>query len=232
MVKPTKAVKTPEFAKIGIMGPSGSGKTLTSLKMAAGLGKKICVIDTETGKSQQYADLFKFDIVEIDKESDDLDPAALADTIRELVELSYDVVIIDSLSHSWKAVLRLVDKASQQYKDNKFMAWRIGDARQAKLSNAILGVSAHMICTMRTKQKYQMVKNEETGKVEVQCLGLVPIQGKEIDYEFHTLFRMTRDNTLHVDKASGDADHKFVGRVYSEPDDEFIKDLRTYLGVK
>jgi hypothetical protein len=52
--------------RLAISGPSGSGKTYTMLKIASDLGGRIALVDTEHGSASKYADLFEFDVLELD----------------------------------------------------------------------------------------------------------------------------------------------------------------------
>ena len=58
--------------RIAIDGPSGSGKTFTAMRLATSLGKKIAVINTESGAVQKYLGLkpdgveWEFDICELE----------------------------------------------------------------------------------------------------------------------------------------------------------------------
>jgi ATP-dependent protease Clp ATPase subunit len=60
---------------MALLGPSGSGKTLTALLIAAALGERIAVIDTERGSASKYAgelDVPDFDVLELESFSPQL----------------------------------------------------------------------------------------------------------------------------------------------------------------
>ncbi|MBM3892681.1 MAG: AAA family ATPase, partial [Verrucomicrobia bacterium] len=59
------AVKSQAKLRAALFGPSGSGKTYSALRMAAGIGGRIAVIDTERGSASKYADRFKFDTCQL-----------------------------------------------------------------------------------------------------------------------------------------------------------------------
>ena len=61
-----KATKEAAKLRLAISGPSGSGKTYTSLLIAQELGSKIAYIDTEHGSASKYADLFQFDVINME----------------------------------------------------------------------------------------------------------------------------------------------------------------------
>jgi hypothetical protein len=78
------------------LGISGGGKTYSALSIASHLGKSIAHIDTEHGSASKYADLFTFDTCELTS----FHPQNYIDAINA-ASGSYDVLIIDSLSHAW-----------------------------------------------------------------------------------------------------------------------------------
>ena len=80
-----------------ISGPSGSGKTYTLLKLATELGGPVALVDTERGSASKYADLFEFDVLELDS----YDPLRLIEIIDFAAANRYRVLCIDSLSHFW-----------------------------------------------------------------------------------------------------------------------------------
>ena len=59
------ATKEQSKARVALDGPSGSGKTYTALTIAAALGSRIAVIDTERGSARKYANEFAFDVLEL-----------------------------------------------------------------------------------------------------------------------------------------------------------------------
>ncbi len=63
----TKATKSSAKLRAALFGPSGAGKTLTALRIAAGLGGAIAVIDTERGSASKYADRFSFDVLDLER---------------------------------------------------------------------------------------------------------------------------------------------------------------------
>ena len=65
--------------RFAICGPSGSGKTYTLLQLATELGGPVALIDTEHGSASKYADLFEFDVLELDS----YDPVRLIEIIDD-----------------------------------------------------------------------------------------------------------------------------------------------------
>jgi len=63
-----RATKEQAKLRMGIIGPAGSGKTYTALLTARNLvpDGKIAVLDTERGSASKYADIFEFDVCELE----------------------------------------------------------------------------------------------------------------------------------------------------------------------
>ncbi len=100
--------------------------TWTSLTLATALadGQGVALIDTEHGSASLYADLFSFDVLELDT----FHPQKFIDALVEAEQAGYAVLIIDSLSHAWNGkggLLDVVDNiAVRKYKGNSFNAWK------------------------------------------------------------------------------------------------------------
>src|SRR6266851_9490374 len=96
----TKAVKYNAKGRVALVGPAGSGKSYTALVLAralAGPNGKIAAIDTEHGSLSKYADLFDFDVLELDSFS----PESFIEAVHAAEQAGYDVFLCDSLSHFW-----------------------------------------------------------------------------------------------------------------------------------
>src|SRR5260370_8021065 len=90
-----KALKHGAKLRLAICGPSGSGKTYTLLRLATELGGPVAVVDTEHGSASKYADIFDFDVLELDS----YDPRRLVEMIDAAAKSGYRVLCVDSLSH-------------------------------------------------------------------------------------------------------------------------------------
>lgn len=196
-----KATKEQAKARLALMGPSGSGKTYTALtvaKVLAGKHGKVAVIDSERGSASKYADLFGFDVVEMEEHSPD-------DYIRVIGEAQaggYDVLIIDSMSHEWsgkKGALELHDRATARSKSkNSFTSWMEITPKHNRFVDTILAYPGHVIGTFRTKTAY--IIEDVGGKQTPKKVGTNPIQRDGIEYEFDIVGEMDLANTLSVTK--------------------------------
>lgn len=196
--QPRRAVRQNLKARIGLLGPAGSGKTYTALAVATGLGERVCIIDTERGSSERYADLFTFDVVELPHFS----PEMYAMAIEQLASSgNYDVLVVDSLSHAWAGpggALEMVDEAAKKAKGNSYVAWRDVTPMHNRMVDAMLQAQCHVIVTMRTKTAYELV--DVRGKKVPQKIGLAPIQRDGLEFEFDLVLDLDIDHNATVSK--------------------------------
>lgn len=148
--------KTPLL--IGLVGPSGTGKTYSALRLATGFQRvnpgKIFVIDTEAGRSLQYADKFKFEHVPFGAP---FAPFDYIDVIKYCVDNGAENIIIDSTSHVWEGpggvleiqageLLRLGPKLQG-------LSWNLPKSQHRRLINTILQFNCNVIFCFRSKEK-------------------------------------------------------------------------------
>jgi hypothetical protein len=194
-----KAVKHESKLRLAISGPSGSGKTYSALAIGTGLGK-VALVDTEHGSASKYADIFEFDVMELDAP---YHPQRYVEAIHAAEAAGYDVVVIDSLTHAWAGqggVLSLVDDAAARSRSgNSYTAWKEGTPVHNMLVEAIVTSKIHVIGTMRSKTEYTLV-TDSRGKQAPQKMGMAPIQRDGFEYEFDIMFEMDIQNRAVVTK--------------------------------
>ena len=215
-----KATKEQAKLRLALFGVSGSGKTYTALRIATGLGGKIAVIDTERNSACKYSDRFDFDVCDAKKPS--------IENLKMFIEEArdYDVLIIDSMTHSWLELLQEVEKlAKTKFGGNTWSAWSEGTPKQMSLINALLDFPGHIIATMRVETNWTTVTNEK-GKVVPVRVGEAPKQGKGIEYEFDMLMQISPEHDALVIK---DRTGKYQDEVIQLPDEQFGKDLAEWL---
>lgn len=199
-----KASKAGARLRLGLVGPAGSGKTWTALEVASRFaqkaGSRVLVIDTERESSAKYADHFDFDLCPI---NDSYHPQHYVDALALGVAAGYRVIVVDSLSHAWNGkdgALSLVDNATKRSSSgNSYMAWRDVTPLHNALVDALTGVDAHLIVTLRAKTEY-VIEEDERGKKVPRRIGTAPIQREGLDYEFDVVADMDRDNTATIGK--------------------------------
>lgn len=216
-----KAIKTKSRLRLALSGPSGSGKTYTALQIARGLGGRVALLDTERGSASKYADLFEFDVAELDSFA----PENYIKAVQEAEKAGYDILIIDSLSHAWAGkdgLLEFVDKTAK----GQFSGWKEATPKQNRLVDAILGARMHIIATMRAKMSYTQEKDEKTGKSVVRALGMQPVQRDGIEYEFDIFGLLDQSNTLVIQKSRA---VELRGAVIEQPSPELGEALKAWL---
>jgi hypothetical protein len=195
-----KATKAAAKLRLGLIGPAGSGKTMTALRIAAGLGGPVAVIDTERGSASLYAGErgLDFDVIELDTYGVE----RFIDAIKAAADGGYATLVIDSLSHAWSGkggILEFVDNAGKRNQGGgNFGAWRDATPRHNSLVDAILGAPLHVICTLRSKVEY--VVENVGGRNQVRKVGLQPVQRDGLEYEFTVVGDVTQDHDLVVTK--------------------------------
>ena len=216
-----KATKEQARLRLALFGPSGSGKTFTGLRMAAGLGGTVAVIDTERGSASKYADRFEFDVLDLPEK----DIATYVQAITLAGKAGYAVLIIDSLTHAWHDLLGEVEQlARAKYRGNTWSAWSEGTPKQRALVDAILDFPGHVIATMRTKTEWTVT--EDRGKTKPVRVGLAPEQGKGIEYEFDLLMELTPEHIATIIK---DRTGKYQDQIIDKPGEELGRALSAWL---
>ena len=224
-----KAIKHESKLRLAIAGPSGSGKTYSALAIGTELGGNVALVDTEHGSASKYADLFAFDVLEMEAP---FHPDRFIEAIEAAGQAGYDVLIIDSLSHAWNGtggLLELVDQFAKRMKSsNTFAAWKDATPIQNRLIEAIVGAKLHIIATMRSKQEYvieQVQRGDRTISVPKK-IGMAPVQRDSMEYEFDVYLDMDIENSAIVQKTRCSA---LSGQVISKPGKPLADTLKTWL---
>ena len=222
-----RATKKDSKLRLGLIGPAGSGKTYTALTVAKHLGGRVALVDSENGSASKYANLFDFDVLELQSFS----PTDFVNAIKAAEQAGYDVLIIDSLSHAWSgkqnSALELVDGAAARSKSgNSFAAWREVTPLHNQMVDAMVGTNLHVIATLRSKTEYVIEENER-GKKVPRKVGMAPIQRDGLEYEFDVVGDMDWENRLIVTKTRCP---ELAGAVMHQPGKEFADVLKAWLG--
>jgi hypothetical protein len=195
--------------RLALIGVSGSGKSLGAINIAAGMGGKFVVIDTEHRSADLYANVAPYDVLVLDKP---FTPEKYIQAIQYCEAQGYDTIIVDSLSHAWSGeggALDMHDAATQaSASKNSYMAWKEITPWQNRLINTIIQSKAHIIATLRVKTHYDVV--DMGGKKKPIKLGLAPIQKEGMDYEFTTVLNLDKDSFVYT--SSKDRTGVFEGK--------------------
>jgi hypothetical protein len=219
-----KATKHAAKLRLAFVGPAGSGKTYSALSVATGLGGKIAVIDTERGSASKYADLFSFDVLELESFA----PEMFVEAIRAAEAAGYDIIIIDSLSHAWmgrEGALEQVDNYARKSRDNSFAAWRHVTPKHNEMVDAIVGSRCHVIATMRSKTEW-VVEKDKNGKSVPRKIGTAPIQRDGLEFEFDVVGDIDIENAFAITKTRCPA---LTGKLVDRPGAQIAEVLRAWL---
>jgi hypothetical protein len=204
-----KAERVKSKLRLGLAGPSGSGKTMSALKVAKGIGGPVCLIDTERGSGDLYANLYDYSVITLEPP---FKPDVLIEAIHAAEKAGFNVIIIDSLSHFWSDEGGILDQADKMQNSgkNRFTLWADLTPQHRRLVNALLNSPKHIIGTMRSKQEYAM-ETDDKGKASVKKLGLAPVQREGMEYEFTVFFDISQD---HYAKSTKDRTNMFRDEVF------------------
>lgn len=221
----SKASKKKSKLRMALVGPSGSGKTYTALAIATHLGQRVAVIDTERGSASKYADLFAFDVLDLETFA----PQQYVDALHAAASAGYDVVVVDSLSHAWigqGGALEQVDNiARRSQSKNSFGAWREVTPQHNAMVDAIVRAPLHVVVTMRAKTEYVLEKDDR-GKTVPRKVGIQPVQRDGLEYEFDVVGDLDENNSLIVGKTRCPA---LAGKVFARAGKDIASHLTAWL---
>lgn len=188
-----KAVRKRAKLRLALAGPSGSGKTHSALLIAAGLGGRIAVIDTERSSASLYSHLVDFDALELNPP---FAPERFIEAIHTAAKAGYSVCVIDSITHEWDGAGGCLESneelAHAKFKGNTWAAWNETTPRHRAFIDAILQTPMHVIVTLRSKTETV----QEGGKVKK--LGMKAVQRDGVEYEFTTVLDLEHDRHYAV----------------------------------
>lgn len=214
-----KAERKQAKLRLALSGPAGSGKTWAAIKIAAGLGGKFAVIDTERGSASLYSDLADFSVLDL---SPPFSPERYIEALLAAQKAGFDTIVIDSISHEWNGSGGCLEinetMANSKFKGNTWAAWNATTPRHRAFIDAILQSPLHVIATMRSKTE---TAQRDGGKVVKVGVKNEARDGTE--YEFAVVLELTHDNHLAV--ATKDRTRLFKDpHIVTEKTGELLKD--------
>lgn len=192
--------------RLALSGTAGAGKTYSALLLAKEFGSRIAVMDSERGSASLYADLVPFDVCELEEKN----VQEYIEKITEAGQAGYEVLVIDSYSHSWIAALETVDKMGGSKFSN---GWKAVSPLVQKLVDAILAYPGHVIATMRSKADYAI--ETVNGKAIPKKLGMATVARDGTDYEFSVMLDLDVSGGVNVSKTRCSA---LAGGVFTRED--------------
>ena len=191
-------------ASIMIEGLQGTGKSGLALAFAKALASdwsKVYAIDTEN----QSLDLFDGiklntgeqvkDFNKVDLTVDDGFAPSNYMTLREqAIADGAEVIIMDSISHMWNRKGGLLHKVTEAQAAglDSYRSWGTDENRKEKelIFDLVRSPKAHIITTVRDKEKFGLEFDEARGKNKVVSLGEQQVQQEGLKYEPDLVLRM------------------------------------------
>jgi hypothetical protein len=201
-----KATRKKAKIRLGLSAVSGGGKTYSALLIAKGIcgdWSKIAIIDSENSSADLYAHLGDFNVLPL---SAPFPPEKYIEAIKTCEKAGMEVIIVDSITHEWDGkggCLEIVESLGGKYQD-----WAKVTPRHQAFIEAIIQSSCHVITTVRRKQDYEMIK-DNNGKVKVEKSGLREITREGFEYELTINLEL---DMQHNATASKDRTGLFMGR--------------------
>ena len=121
-------------------------------------------------------------------------PESYIEALDVCEKAGMEVVIIDSISHSWEYLLDY----HASLPGNSFTNWSKVTPRHNAFVDRILRSSAHVIATVRAKTDYTMV--EKNGKQVPEKVGMKGIQRDGVEYEYSLCFELDIRHYAHASK--------------------------------
>lgn len=202
-MKLEKATRKRVKLRMSIASPTGFGKTHSALLIAFGITNawnKIAVIDTENDSASLYSDMGDFNKISL---APPFTPEKYTEAINLCENSGIEVIIIDSVTHVWSGqggLLEYNNSLGGRYQD-----WAKTTPRYQKWLDSILQSKCHVITTIRKKQAYEMVK--ENNKTTVEKKGMEDQVRDNYDYEMTIAFEII--NEKHLAKAAKDRTRLF-----------------------
>lgn len=204
-----QATRVGALLRLAFSGTGGVGKTYSALWLAWLLsgGGKVGVIDSEKGSASLYTRSPSAPAPTLEQVLkgegrwpflvDELEDGTIQEylsAIDEIAAAGCSVLVIDSFSHTWTAVLELVDKMGGWVK-----AGKVASPLQKKLIHKVLSYPGHVICCFRAEARH-VIEQDEKGRNSLRKIGLKPVARDQTDYEFTVWLDVDTEGNFLVSK--------------------------------
>jgi len=172
-------------------GVSGSGKTYTAIQYAFGLAgynaKKVGLLDTENRRGSLYFSCLEKatrptkDRFFIGDLAAPFSPSRYTDAMREFEAAGIEVLVVDSITHSWEGFGGCEEIATAPGPDGrepKMPRWNLAKRENRKMVNYMLQCPMHIVLCVRAREKVKVGPNGS-----VTPLGLQPVSEKNLLFE-------------------------------------------------
>lgn len=181
----------PKWAKVGMLGFQGSGKTYTAISIAVGIRSAINskrplkIFDTEGGIGYQLDRIVHLTGMEPE--------GVQCHSFSDLIEFTKtwkdgDVVVIDSITHPWRELL----KASQK-KSGRFQGIMRAKDEWVAFTNAFLSSPCHIVMCGRAGYTFEEGTDDQ-GKEKLITTGTKMKTETELGFEPSLLIEMERED--------------------------------------
>src|SRR5688500_10981606 len=217
-----KATRKKAKMRLGLSAVSGAGKTYSALLIAKGISRdwnKIAIIDSENNSADLYAHLGDYNVLPI---AAPFTPEKYIEAIKECEKAGMEVIIVDSITHEWDGkggCLEIVESLGGKYQD-----WAKVTPRHQAFIEAITQSPCHIITTVRRKQDYEMIK-DNNGKVKVEKAGLKEVTREGFEYELTINLEL---DMRHNTTASKDRTGLFTGKAAFVPNEQTGELIRNW----
>jgi len=232
-----KAAAKQAKVKMALYGPAGSGKTFTAMLMAEGLaardGKRVAFVDTERGTDfltkqrpgGPHPAPFDFDAIYTRSIKDVLTAVRALDTEK------YGVLVIDSVSHLWQAMID-AQESRTSIGTIKMQDWGKIKRPNKELTDLVMGLPIHVFLCGRQKNVF-----EEDEKGDLKKTGVAMKAETEMPYEPHICARMEAKvdqknpaQAVYTLFAEKDRTGVLSGRTFANPSFATIEPILALLG--
>lgn len=206
-LKMNRASRKKVKASIQLQGLSGMGKSGLALALAYALcgdWNKIGCIDTENNSLLLYpgTKLHTGDTIPEDSlmhvsltDETGYAPSTYSEARDMILDNGAEVVIMDSISHMWTRKDGVLDKVSNltaKGATDNYRVWGNDEivAEKNEVFELVRSNKAHVISTVRVKEKFAMVFDETKGKNAVESKGEQQIQQDGLKYEYDLVLNM------------------------------------------
>ncbi len=196
---------------IGLHSQSGAGKTYSALLLARGFvgaTGTICMIETEAGRGEAYADpeeypeIGGYDVVSL---TGDFSSVRYGEAIETVEGGAYGALIIDSASHEWENVGGVLDWAAKNAETKRgVLVWqqpKIAHKKHFVLKFTNTPIPLVILCM---RSRYPMIDTGRTGNDKwIKSATLDPIQSDDILFEmFVHGWVGLGDHAFHCDRCT------------------------------
>lgn len=201
------------YLKAGFLGFNKSGKTYTSALLLCAAYNKfggkggIAFFDTEGGSTyikSMVKTLTGQDILVCRSRSF----ADLMGVAAEVQKQGIKFLLVDSITHPWRelcdAALKEINEARKQRRLStrqklEFQDWAVVKAKWSEWTEFYLNSDVHIIIAGRAGFEYDFVKNEETGRKDLEKTGIKMKTESEFGFEPSLLVYMETDQVSAED---------------------------------